>query len=175
MGQAYVATEEAFRIVSEWRLQKTVGRGTNELVVSEERDELKRQQQLLEQERQEFLRAKSFEEKRLAREKRIFDMEWKMLEEGWRRLAAEREQLERFHSGGEDEEASEFIFRNMSVSLFFSGVKNTRALKKRYKDLIKIFHPDNGAGDTEVLQRINEEYETLKESLGSVKSRIFQD
>lgn len=63
----------------------------------------------------------------------------------------------------------------MSVSLFFSGVKNTRALKKRYKDLIKIFHPDNGAGDTEVLQRINEEYETLKESLGSVKSRIFQD
>ena len=161
MDRAYAMTEDVVSYISDWRFPRTTDRRSDERTYSDERARLKRQQQQLEYERQEFLRAK--------------DMEWKMLEEGWRRLAAEREQLERFHSGGEDEETSEFIFRNMSVSLFFSGVKNTRALKKRYKDLIKIFHPDNGAGDTEVLQRINEEYETLKESLGSVKSRIFQD
>ena len=34
--------------------------------------------------------------------------------------------------------------------------------KKRYKELTKIFHPDNLAGDTEVIQRINREYEQLK-------------
>lgn len=175
MDRAFAMTEDVVSYISDWRFPRTTDRRSDERTYSDERARLKRQQQQLEYERQEFLRAKAFEEKRMEKEKRIFDMEWKMLEEGWRRLAAEREQLERFHSGGEDEETSEFIFRNMSVSLFFSGVKNTRALKKRYKDLIKIFHPDNGAGDTEVLQRINEEYETLKESLGSVKSRIFQD
>ena len=29
--------------------------------------------------------------------------------------------------------------------------------------MIKIFHPDNVAGDKEVIQRINKEYERLKE------------
>ena len=171
MGQAYVATEEAFRIVSEWRLQKTVGRGTNELVASEERDELKRQQQLLEQERQEFLRAKSFEEKRLAREKRIFDMEWKMLEEEWRRLAVEKERMGYKQSsahGARDNDsgnAERAMPSDVTVSVFFSGVKNLRTLRKRYRDLIKIFHPDNVSGDTGVLQKINEEYETLKRKI----------
>ena len=44
----------------------------------------------------------------------------------------------------------------------FRGVKNPLALKKRYKDLIKIFHPDNVAGDKEMIQKINREYESLK-------------
>ena len=49
-----------------------------------------------------------------------------------------------------------------SVRLFFTGVSNMLTLKKRYRDLIKIFHPDNLAGDTEIIQRINREYENLK-------------
>lgn len=48
------------------------------------------------------------------------------------------------------------------VSIFFHGVRNPLSLKKRYKDLIKIFHPDNIAGDKEIIQRINKEYEMLK-------------
>ena len=48
------------------------------------------------------------------------------------------------------------------VSVFFQGVTNPLALKKRYKDLIKIFHPDNLAGDKEIIQRINREYDNLK-------------
>ena len=50
----------------------------------------------------------------------------------------------------------------MEVSAFFKGVRNPLALKKRYKDLIKIFHPDNLAGDKDIIQQINSEYETLK-------------
>ena len=93
------------------------------------------------------------------------DLDRRRLDKEWARLSAEKELLdEHLLYGGHAE-----------VSIFFQGVHNPLSLKKRYKDLIKIFHPDNGAGDTEVLQRINEEYETLKESLGSVKSRIFQD
>ena len=68
----------------------------NEQKYSDERAELRRQRQQLEYEKEEFLRAKAFEEKRLEKQKRIFDMEWQMLEEGWRNLAAEREQIDRF-------------------------------------------------------------------------------
>ncbi len=36
------------------------------------------------------------------------------------------------------------------------------ALKKRYKDLLKIYHPDNICGDNEILLKINKEYEELR-------------
>ena len=173
MDQAYAMTKGVMSYISDWRFSGTTDRLSEEQKYSEERAELRRQQQQLEYERQEFFRAKAFEEKRLEKEKRIFDMEWKMLEDGWRRLAAEREQLERFHS--DDSEDSGISFSDVSVSMFFSGVKNMRSLKKRYKELIKVFHPDNGAGDAEALQRITDEYEMLKENLGRPKSRIFQE
>lgn len=164
MNQAYTMAEDIRSYGSDWRFKKAAQSRANEKRDLEERIEIKRQQQLLEYERQEFLRIKKFEEKRLEREKRIFDMEWKMLEEGWRNLAAEREQLERVHAANGEE--AKVSFSDISVSAFFSGVDNTRSLRKRYRDLIKIFHPDNEQGDTEVLQKINEEYEALRKRLG---------
>ena len=35
--------------------------------------------------------------------------------------------------------------------------------KRRYKDLMKIFHPDNNAGDEELVQLINKEFNRKKE------------
>ena len=51
----------------------------------------------------------------------------------------------------------------MKPELFFRGVGNELMLKKRYKDLIKIYHPDNVAGDTRTVQEINKEYEKMKQ------------
>ncbi len=45
---------------------------------------------------------------------------------------------------------------------FFRGVDNELALRKRYKELLKIFHPDNKCGDTKTLIRIQAEYESIK-------------
>ncbi len=80
------------------------------------------------------------------------DIDRRRLDKEWAKLAAERELMNErtVYDGG------------MDVSVFFRGVRNPLALKKRYKDLIKIFHPDNVAGDKEIIQRINKEYETLK-------------
>ncbi len=81
------------------------------------------------------------------------DLDRRRLDKEWARLSAEKELLdEHLLYGGHSE-----------VSVFFQGVRNPLSLKKRYKDLIKIFHPDNVAGDKEVIQRINKEYERLKE------------
>ena len=50
------------------------------------------------------------------------------------------------------------------ISKYF-GSKDEKGLKKRYKDLIKVFHPDNFNGDNVTLQNINREYETLLHDL----------
>lgn len=46
-------------------------------------------------------------------------------------------------------------------SLWFIGINNIDDLKKRYKDLLKIYHPDNRAGDTSITQQIQREYERI--------------
>lgn len=80
------------------------------------------------------------------------DMDRRRLDKEWARLTAEKEFMEE-HG----------LYDGLpEVSLFYRGVKNPLTLKKRYKDLTKIFHPDNLAGDTEIIQRINREYESLK-------------
>jgi chromosome segregation ATPase len=47
-------------------------------------------------------------------------------------------------------------------SSFFRGVDNEIELRKRYKELLKIFHPDNKCGDTKTLIMIQTEYENLR-------------
>ena len=55
----------------------------------------------------------------------------------------------------------------LTPKLFFKGVDNELALKKRYRDLTKIFHPDNLNGDTDTLKHINKEYNALKQIYSS--------
>ncbi len=87
------------------------------------------------------------------------DIDRRRLEKEWNKLTAEKELLSE-HASYE---------AGLDVSAFFQGVKNPLALKKRYKDLIKIFHPDNLAGDKEIIQRINREYENLKREYENFK------
>lgn len=89
------------------------------------------------------------------------DMDRRRLEKEWARLAAEKEIME--ERGYYEYEG------HTETSLFFQGVNNPLTLKKRYKDLTKIFHPDNVAGDTQMLQRINREYESLKREYGKYR------
>ena len=49
--------------------------------------------------------------------------------------------------------------------MFFKGVASPQALKKRYKDLIKIYHPDAEFGDNQTVQEINREYDSLRHAM----------
>jgi len=44
---------------------------------------------------------------------------------------------------------------------WFAGINSADELKKRYRDLMKIYHPDNQAGGTNAVQQIQQEYEQL--------------
>lgn len=54
-----------------------------------------------------------------------------------------------------------FEEKTSGASAWFAGIQTADELKKRYRDLLKIYHPDNQAGDTGAAQQIQEEYDKL--------------
>lgn len=121
------------------------------------------------------LNAKILEErKRLKDEESFFDKKMQILQNGYMHLDLDRKKLERDRrefelSKRRRSEKSErmhnrssFNFNGEDVSVFFKGVTNPLALRKRYRDLLKIFHPDNNGGDEGIVKAINEEFERLK-------------
>lgn len=144
--------------------------GCYSMTLNEERRELDKQRRQLERERQEFSRKVAIEDRRLEQQKRLFDMKVKILEEELVKLASEKEHIERqkaFYdrvSQYENESESTYSATTDNVvrgEMFFSGVASKQSIKKRYKDLIKIYHPDNLDGDNETVQEINSEYSKL--------------
>ncbi|NLL78474.1 MAG: hypothetical protein GX234_01450 [Clostridiales bacterium] len=101
------------------------------------------------------------ERKRLKEESLFFDKKMDILKGGFAQLEADRKKFERERRAYEQEkrdkqEEEKYLTISSMASLLFRGVKNPATLKKRYKDLIKIFHPDNAGGDTETIRIINE-------------------
>lgn len=103
--------------------------------------------------------------KQLENQKILFDRQWQILETETRRLAVDKDKFDREKRIYRDQVYRE-ARRSMSVAantkIMFKGVDDTTSLKKRYKDLIKIYHPDNSNGDKDLIQAITDEYEELK-------------
>ncbi len=102
------------------------------------------------------------ERKRLKEESTFFEKKMSILRDGFRQLEEDRhafdkqkKALERERSGAADAE----LLPENAARFLFRGINNSLALRKRYKDLIKIFHPDNLFGDEELVQMINREYQ----------------
>lgn len=107
------------------------------------------------------------ERSRLKQEESFFDQKMEILKGGFAQLESERRELEknRLMLEAEKKVYKDSVKQNREVDLaevLFQGVKSPLALKKRYRDLIKIFHPDNIAGDHEMVLRINKIYEELR-------------
>ena len=134
---------------------------TTKTLIDRAQQELQVQCERLEQE-------KRTERDRIAREKSLFDMKWKVLESETQKLADDKQKFERekaFYSKvlkfNEENPQSESVEQITSAQIFFIGVGSEKSLKKRYKDLLKIYHPDNLGGDTGTIQEINREYDEL--------------
>ena len=103
----------------------------------------------------------SLEARQLQNEKMLFEKRWQILQRGFDELNQDRLKMERERRSVKKEP----IQKVGNADMLFSGVDNSLALKKRYRDLLKIFHPDNLAGDHDTVQLINREYEILKKGL----------
>ena len=102
--------------------------------------------------------------KQLESQRDLFEQKWNILERETRQLAIDKDKFEREKLIYKDKvyrEARRSMSNAENVKIFFKGVEDTTSLKKRYKALLKIYHPDNLCGDTETLQEINREYDRL--------------
>ena len=115
----------------------------------------------------------SGERKKLEQDRGLFEKQMQILKNGFEQLDIDRRRLEKERAKLEAQKEiinqSSYDVSYGDVSVFFKGVNNQLSLKKRYKELIKIFHPDNIAGDKEIIQMINSEYENLKRSFDTEK------
>lgn len=115
-----------------------------------------------------------FERKRLREEQKLFEQQEKMIQHAYEMLDQDKKYIQKEKERNEKDRQTILRMQgslrkeNYATGLFFRGVNNEIALKKRYKDLMKIFHPDNLNGDQEILLKIKEEYEELRRRLGVV-------
>ena len=115
-----------------------------------------------------------FERKRLKDETSFFDKKMQILQNGFLQLDMDRKKFERDKRMHESRKANDssnastganYFYKGQTPD-FFKGVNNILGLKKRYRDLLKIFHPDNLCGDNDTVLEINRQYEALKKKMG---------
>ena len=99
--------------------------------------------------------------KKLNNDKALFEQRLRILNNGFDQLNSDKKKLENEYIRLEREKSFQRQNEYDAVDLLFRGVNNPLALKKRYRDLIKMFHPDNISGDQEMVLLINQEYSAL--------------
>lgn len=173
-SKAVVKQEEAATF-EKWCFQQTVEIEHTRKELEHSKRDMESRQRELDRQKRDFERSRDLELDRMKHEQSLFDMKWKILESELEKLAAEKQRMERqrdFYSRVNEYESGYENGYNRGRSsnvvkgeMFFMGVGNEMSLRKRYKDLIKIYHPDNLDGDTETIQEINREYDALKRKL----------
>ncbi len=128
---------------------------------------LENERRKLESERKEMDAAKrraALEQNRLREETLFFDKKMAILQDGFRHLEEDRKSLEREKKSLAEERR---LLAEVGTGpgcgdvgqILFRSVSNSLGLRKRYRDLVKIFHPDNLFGDEELSQQINKEFQ----------------
>ena len=113
------------------------------------------------------------ERKRLKDESAFFDKKMQILQNGFLQLDLDRKKLERERRQYESQKkysdsysSSYYSSYKGSAPEFFKGVNSILGLKKRYRDLLKIFHPDNLCGDSDTVLEINKQYDAMRKRMG---------
>ena len=164
-------TQDEIMAFQQWFFKKTIEIEHDRRKLEDDKRRLALQREKLERERRDFCRQKDADARFRAQEEYVLQMKQQVLEDELRKLADEKQHLERkreFYDRVRQFQQKQEPHRepeNPSIvkgELFFIGVQSEIALKKRYKDLVRIYHPDNICGDTETLQEINREYDRLR-------------
>lgn len=142
MVDVSMADEQQLAELKAWFFKESIRLNEEKEALEREKDRIERENKLFEK-KLEILKKELY---KLANEKKAFEQEKLQF-----RYMKEKARAEYAASGS----------RNSS-GVFFRGVASELALKKRYKDLLKIYHPDNLNGDTDTVQCINREFDSLK-------------
>ena len=163
-------TQDEVMEFQHWFFKKTIEIEQATRKLEDEKKRLQMRREKLERERKDFCRQREADARFRAQEEYVLQMKQQVLEDELRKLADEKQHMERKREFYDrvrqfQQKQEPTAPKNRSIvkgELFFIGVQSEIALKKRYKDLVRIYHPDNICGDTETLQEINREYDRLR-------------
>jgi hypothetical protein len=152
-----------------WLFRENIRLQNEQKELTEAKDKFLKERVRLRNELDELNRRTVIERKRLKEENLFFDKKMAILQDGFRKLEEDRRALAREKSRMEAEKSSYGTYGGFAstefVDMLFGNVNNPLALRKRYKDLVKIFHPDNLYGDAELMQMINKEFQRRREDM----------
>lgn len=156
---------EELREAKLWLFQENMRLKREQKTLDETRDKFLKERECFKSEMNELNRKSVLERKRLKEENLFFDKKMEILQDGFRKLEADRKAIERERMNLQRERdrmaqrsSLDYFGDSSIVEILFRNATNPLALRKRYKDLMKIFHPDNIAGDEELVQMINREF-----------------
>lgn len=160
-------TEDELNEFKTWLFKENVRLKMEQSELKYAQDKLDKDRSQLESEMKEIDCRLSIERKRLKQDEAFFEKKMDILKNGFHQLDLDRKKLEREKIQLEAEKKVHMNYTRQEKSMdlaemLFQGVNSQLALKKRYKDLVKMFHPDNLAGDHEMVLMINKIYDELK-------------
>lgn len=150
--------------VKRWLFQENIRIEAEKQELKELKESLQEEKKRLAFEKESLQRKIAFEDKRIQTNENILMQKQKILESGFKQLNDDKMVFEREKQKAKGQASLEKRQVENAGTLFFSGVNNSLALKKRYKELLKIYHPDNLCGDETVVIAINKEYDMIKNS-----------
>lgn len=167
------ASQDSLQELKAWLFRENIRLSTATAELEEKQTKFDEEKQRFQEEMKDLNRKMTNEQNRIKKDHQLVAEKLEIIKDGFRKLDMDRRRLDkewaRLTAEKEFMEEHGLYDGLPEVSVFFRGVKNPLTLKKRYKDLTKIFHPDNLAGDTEIIQKINREYESLKREFEKFK------
>lgn len=152
-----------------WLFQENIRLENARKELAESQEKFTKERVQFRRELEELNRRTVQERKRLKEENLFFEKKLAILQDGFRQLDEDRKVLERQKQVMAEQRkrsiqyAEDESILEETVKRLFSGINNPLALRKRHRDLVKIFHPDNMFGDAALVQMINKEYIRRKE------------
>jgi septal ring factor EnvC (AmiA/AmiB activator) len=151
-------TEDELSELRLWLFKESVRLENQESALSEKYEGLYRDEMDFKERMDKAERKLETATKKLNNDKALFEQRLKILNSGFDQLNADKKKLESEFIRLEREKSYQRQDEFEAIDMFFRGVNSPLTLKKRYKDLMKMFHPDNVSGDSYMVQLINEEY-----------------
>lgn len=109
------------------------------------------------------------EQKRIKEEEQFIEKKMQILKDGFNKLERDRKSFESEQLLLEEKKKTEYLTLgklpegDRLAHVLFRSAVGDKSVQKRYRELLKIFHPDNKDGDAELVQYIMKEYECRKD------------
>ena len=164
------ADEDELKSMKLWLFQENIRLRNERLELREMREALTLERKQQQEDQRMYLEHLSLEREQIRREENLVAEKLEIIRRGFDELDSDRRRLKSLEAQLNAREIAldsklrySYTADSPEVAdVLLKGVYSYMSLKKRYKDLMKMYHPDAVAGDNEMVLAINRVYDKLK-------------